>query len=81
MKLKFGDFGDFRSQLLPADQPNPLVWCKRCQRYHRKYTFTQADYDQTMAWLTRQLADDVMRRAADEVYATLEKLFPPDPQT
>lgn len=44
-----------------APEDNPLVWCERCQRTHRTYTFTRAD------WHTvRDAAVEKLRAAIDE---------------
>jgi hypothetical protein len=57
-----------RDNLHPADAPNPIVWCERCQRHHRHYTFTQGDYD---ALIAKGAAD--LARAIDE--AAIRKFY------
>ena len=27
-----------------APEDNPMVWCERCRKHHRQYTFTRADW-------------------------------------
>ncbi len=57
-----------RDSLLPKGAPNPIVWCERCQKHHRKYTFTQEDYDRIIQEGAKKLADEIDRRAAEDVY-------------
>lgn len=59
-------FGDPRAQLPDvADADNPLVWCERCQKHHKKFTFTRADYDRVISQQARQLADAIDQQAID----------------
>ena len=48
-----------RDDLHPADAPNPMVWCERCQKMHRQHTFTQADYDRVISEGAAALANAI----------------------
>lgn len=50
-------------ELLPVGAPNPMVWCERCQRYHRYWTLTQADHDRIIAEAAKKLADAIDAQA------------------
>lgn len=49
------------------DEDNPIVWCERCKRHHRYYTFTQQDYDRIMDQHVAKLADAIDRRIFEKV--------------
>lgn len=48
---------------LHSDAENYDVWCERCQRVHRYYTFTREDHDRVIAEGAQRIADDVDARA------------------
>lgn len=56
---------------LHTDAENYNVWCERCQRVHRHFTFTREDYDRVMAEGAQAIADQVDRMAAEAVYKTM----------
>lgn len=56
MSLKFNlDTG--LVDIKPED--NPDVFCDRCQKTHKKYTFTQHDYDNMVYRATKEIADTI----------------------
>ena len=61
-----------RDQLLPKGAPNPIVWCERCQKHHRKYTFTQEDYDDIVKESARKMAEEIDRRAVEAILKELD---------
>ena len=42
-----------------SEAENPFVWCDRCQREHRKYPMTRADYDRLVHDQAKALADRI----------------------
>ena len=65
--------GNLRDRLHTADAPNPIVWCNRCKREHRTYTFTQADFDRCMSDAVKALSDSI-EDAVIEKFLGLEEL-------
>ena len=49
---------DARDQL-HSDAENYDVFCERCQKVHRYYTFTKEDYDKVIAEGIRKLSDAI----------------------
>ena len=58
---------------LPDVKPedNPLVWCERCQREHRKFTFTRDDWhtvrDKAVEKLAEAIDAECLKRAMLEI--------------
>lgn len=50
------------------DEDNPIVWCKRCQRHHKHWTFTRYDFDKIVAENARKLADHIDAEIEKMVY-------------
>jgi hypothetical protein len=50
------------------DEDNPVVWCKRCQKYHKQYTLTRHDFDQTVERMADLLAQSLDARIEDELF-------------
>jgi len=53
---------------LPREADNYDVFCERCQRVHRHFTFTQEHYDGYIDRMAKQLADEIDRRTAQQIY-------------
>ena len=63
------DCSDFGKNLPDiSDEDNPLIWCERCQRKHKKYTFTRSDFERVKSEAGKTLADEIDRRALEYVY-------------
>lgn len=60
---------------LPNPSENPDVWCERCQRVHKRYTFTQQDYDQIIATNAKALADRIDEDLANVIAMSVKSLF------
>ncbi len=58
-----------RRDSLHSDAENFDVWCERCQRVHRYYTFTKEDHDRLISEAAKKLADHIDHQAMDAVYA------------
>lgn len=54
--------------LLPSGAPNPIVWCERCQKMHRRHTFTQDDHDAIISKAAKDLADAIDAEVAKRIY-------------
>lgn len=52
---------------LPKDADNYDVFCERCQRVHRFYTFTQEDYDRVVSEGAQRLAEAIDQRFLDSL--------------
>ncbi len=50
---------DFDPKTLPKDADNYFVYCKRCQRTHRYFTFTQEDHARVMKEAVAKLSDAI----------------------
>lgn len=48
---------------LPREADNYDVWCERCQRVHRHFTFTQEDEDRIVREGAKAIADAVNAEA------------------
>lgn len=64
--MKFTD--PFDPSTLPSDADNYDVWCERCQRVHKYFTFTKEDHDRVIKEGAQKLSDEIDRRAAEHVY-------------
>lgn len=62
---------DMRSKLHPADAPNPIVWCERCQVHHRLHTFTQADYDRMLAEGAKRIQAEIDKQVTEAIRSSL----------
>lgn len=58
---------DLRDKL-HSDAENYDVFCERCQRVHRHFTFTKEDYDKVISDGARAISDAIDKQAADEIY-------------
>ena len=56
---------------LPNPASNPVVWCDRCQRHHKRYTFTQDDLIHIVADGAATLAEQI---DADGLRLALERI-------
>lgn len=61
----------FDIESLPNDADNYDVFCERCQRVHRHYTFTREDLDRVTREAAQHLADAIDVDIAERIYATL----------
>jgi hypothetical protein len=59
---------------LHSDAENYDVWCERCQKVHRYYTFTREDLDRVVTDHAKALADEVDRRMALAVFNTVKTM-------
>lgn len=55
---------------LPSDADNYEVWCERCQRRHRHFTFTREDYDRVISEGAQKLSATIDAQAAEAAYGT-----------
>lgn len=60
-------------QGLPSPIDNPTVWCERCQRSHKKYTFTKEDRKRIIKRAARKLQQDIDNRALELYYQKWDK--------
>ena len=56
---------------LPSDADNYEVFCERCQKVHRHFTYTREDHERNIREAAQKLADEIDRRALAEIYATI----------
>ena len=49
-----------------ADADNPIIWCDRCQRHHRRWTFTRSDYDRMIAKSVDTMAARIDKEILDK---------------
>lgn len=68
-----------RDQLLPHGAENPDVWCERCQRIHKRHTFTQDDYDAVIAQGAKNLAAAIDKEILDRALQEAVYLAPKVP--
>jgi len=61
---------EFRESL-GSDADNYDVWCERCQRVHKHFTFTKEDYDRVMNDNVKTLTQAIDDWILAEVYAGL----------
>lgn len=59
---------NFRDSL-HSDSENYDVWCERCQRVHRHFTFTKEDLDRVISEGGKKLQEAIDARIGDEVFA------------
>ena len=59
---------DFDPTTLAKDADNYDVWCERCQRVHKHFTYTQEDHARVISEAVKKLADEIDRRAAEFAY-------------
>lgn len=52
------------------DHENPVVWCERCQRHHRRYTFTRAAFDRVISENAQELSDRIDAQAIDFAFGS-----------
>lgn len=52
---------------LPKDADNYEVFCERCQKVHRYYTFTQEDFDRGIKDGAKNLSDAIDAKILDYV--------------
>ncbi len=60
-------------QTLPRDADNYDVWCERCQRVHKHFTFTQEDEDRILDENAKKLGEAIEAMILEEVYAHIER--------
>lgn len=56
---------------LPDDAENYDVFCERCQRVHRHFTYTKQDHDRVIAEGAKNLADAIDADIAARVLADI----------
>lgn len=56
---------------LHSDSENYDVWCERCQKVHRYYTFTREDFDRVIADGAKAIADHVDQMALEAAYEAM----------
>ena len=56
---------------LPDDADNYDVWCERCQKTHRYWTFTRQDYDRILAEQVARLTQSIDDEALRQILAQL----------
>lgn len=49
-----------------------MVWCERCQRIHKRITFSRQDYERVITQAARNLADTIDHQAMNDIYAKLK---------
>jgi hypothetical protein len=54
------------------DEDNPIVWCERCQKHHKRYTFTRQDLDRVVQQQAKALADAIDARIVAELYGSID---------
>jgi hypothetical protein len=52
--------------ILAHDADNYDVWCERCQKVHKYFTYTQEDHQRLIAQAAKNLADEIDRRMAND---------------
>lgn len=67
----------FDPKNLAKDADNYDVFCERCQKVHKYYTYTQEDHARVVSEGAKAMADDIDRRIAEDVYRAFS--FPPFP--
>lgn len=55
---------------LPDEADNHDVWCERCQKVHRYFTFTKEDFDLVVREGAQKLADAIDAQAVSEAMKT-----------
>ncbi len=58
---------------LHDESENYDVWCERCQRVHRYYTFTKQDLDRVVSEGAQKLADTIDAQALAEALKAIDK--------
>ena len=65
------DFDPERDLPDVAPEDNPIIWCERCQREHRKFTFTRADWhtvrDEAVDNLAASIDADCLKHVMEEM--------------
>lgn len=56
---------------LHSDAENYDVWCDRCHKVHRYYTFTREDYDRVLADGAKALSDAIDQMAFEAAMKTM----------
>ncbi len=56
---------------LPSDADNYDVFCERCQKVHRHFTYTREDHERIIREGAQKLSDEIDRRALAEAYASI----------
>lgn len=56
---------------LHSDAENYDVWCERCRKVHRYYTFTREDHDRVISDGAKAIAAEVDRMALESVLKTM----------
>lgn len=56
------------------DEDNPIVWCERCRKHHKYWTFTKQDYLAMMQDQVKKLAANIAEKALEEAYAEAREL-------
>jgi hypothetical protein len=51
---------------------NPWVWCERCQRVHRYYTFTKEDEERILAENVAKLRDAIDQQIMNGISGKVE---------
>ena len=55
-----------------SDEDNPIVWCERCKKEHRYWTFTRNDYDRLIADQAFKLAEMIDAEIEEKVFGTTD---------
>ena len=65
------DFDPERDLLDVTPEDNPIVWCERCKREHRTYTFTRDDWhtvrDEAVEKLAAAIDADIVNRVMQKM--------------
>ena len=64
---------NFDPSKLAKDADNYDVFCERCQRVHKYFTYTQEDHARVIREAAQKLADEIDRRAAEYAYKQLSE--------
>jgi len=64
---------EFRESL-HSDSENYDVWCERCQKVHRHFTFTREDHDRVISEGAKKLQEAIDAKIAADVYDAVWKL-------
>ena len=53
-----------------SDEDNPIVWCERCKKHHKYWTFTRNDFDNLIADQAFKLAEMIDAEIEEKVFGT-----------
>ena len=51
-----------------SDEDNPIVWCERCKKHHKYWTFTRNDYDKLIADQALKLAEMIDAEIEEKLF-------------